>query len=72
MTGYEIYTQWCRDHGQEPPSKAWWDKACALEVAKEVGRAINYGSGVSTLANIRADQREIDRERREGWAYGDN
>jgi hypothetical protein len=29
MTGYEIYVEWCRDHQRKPPSKAWWDKACA-------------------------------------------
>lgn len=54
MTGYEIYTQWCKDHGQEPPSKEWWDAACAKP---------------SDWRTRDADQREIDRERREGWAY---
>ena len=22
---YEIYFQWCRDHGEPVPSREWWD-----------------------------------------------
>lgn len=24
---YDIYCSWCRDRGQPPPSREWWNKA---------------------------------------------
>lgn len=59
MTGYDIYCEHCRARGVTPPSKEWWDAACAAP------RSIVN----SAVLDIRADQAEIDRERREGWAY---
>lgn len=61
MTGYEIYSAWCRERGQVPPTKEWWDWACSRKVRDAPLRQLTR--------NIRADQAEIDRERREGWAY---
>jgi hypothetical protein len=50
----DAYCQWCVEHGREPPTRAWWDAAVARP---------------RTIDHRDADQREIDRERREGWAY---
>lgn len=72
MTGYEIYSAWCRERGQVPPTKEWWDTACAARnAAKQRLLTENYGLRGDVLREVFADQREIDRERREGWAYGE-
>lgn len=60
-SGYEIYSEWCRERGQTPPTKEWWDRACS-----QPRNIVN-----SAMLDMAADQREIDRERREGWAYGE-
>jgi hypothetical protein len=25
---YELYRDWCLDHGHRPPSRSWWNKHC--------------------------------------------
>ena len=25
---YELYRDWCLDHGYRPPSRSWWNKHC--------------------------------------------
>lgn len=55
MTGYDRYVAHCKAIGQTPPTREWWDWACAQAYKPEYRNA---------------DQREIDRERSEGWAYG--
>lgn len=86
MTGYEIYSAWCLERGQVPPTKEWWDKACgdrkpAQSYYCKAGKAQDHCAERAliqcevcaitqvTMQDILADQREIDRERREGWAY---
>jgi hypothetical protein len=59
--GYDRYVEKCRARGQEPPTQAWWDWACSRR-AYSIPRT-------ELMREIQADQREIDRERREGWAY---
>jgi hypothetical protein len=51
---FDAYCRWCVEHGHEPPTRTWWDAALARP------RVIDHRD---------ADQREIDRERREGWTY---
>lgn len=29
IDSYELYFQWCIDHGHIPPTREWWDKAVA-------------------------------------------
>jgi hypothetical protein len=55
MTAYAIFRQWCLDHGQVPCTEDFFHKATPHYALDE--------------PDFRADQREIDRERREGWAY---
>jgi len=61
MTGYDLYYQWCQDHNRKPPTKEWWEAACANQ---------DFRNKINTpfLETIK-DQEEIDRERREGWGY---
>lgn len=65
MTGYdtfEIYRQWCADHGRPAPTLQWWLEHCNAPFLASYGRKL--------IEHRDADQREIDRERMEGWAYG--
>jgi hypothetical protein len=55
MNSYIIFCQWCRDHGYAEPTPEWYMQAL-IDLALREGEA-------------EANQREIDRERREGWAY---
>ena len=73
MTGYEIYSAWCRERGQVPPTKEWWDKACAQPrcLCGHKPKGTCWDCRDYLLREHRADQAEIDRERREGWAYGE-
>ena len=61
ISGYDLYVRWCHDHGRVPPSREWWDRAYAMHRPNPVIEEIER--------EMRADQREIDHERREGWAY---
>lgn len=70
MTGYEIYSAWCRERGRVPPTKEWWDAACAKPRCACGNRPMGTCPDCREhLEEIRADQAEIDRERREGWDY---
>lgn len=67
MTGYEIYSAWCRERGQVPPTKEWWDKACSKPYI-----VFTPTTGDGRYREILDDQREIDRERRDGWSTGND
>lgn len=54
---YETYCAWQRERGQPIPSYEWWCNAVRQREQKDFRDA---------------DQREIDRERSDGWAYGSN
>ncbi len=28
---YEVYAKWCRDRGNAPPSRSWWNKHCVAQ-----------------------------------------
>lgn len=53
--GYAIYCQWCEDHQRPPPTRDWWDSACALPRVR----------ADRPLTDIEFDR---DYEEREGWA----
>ncbi len=53
---YTIYRDWCVATGRVPPTREWWDWACALPRRPDTRTP---------------DQREIDRERDSGWCYQD-
>lgn len=57
MNTYTIYSEWFLQHYgyQFPMTQAQWDQYC-LEPQRDTRSAI---------------QRDIDDERKEGWAYGD-
>ena len=55
MDTYTIYRQWCLDHHRTPPTREWWDTACARNAVP-----------TPKLDDITFD---ITTEQREGWAY---
>ena len=26
IDAYTVYCQWCKDYGQQPPTREWWDR----------------------------------------------
>jgi len=56
MDTYEIYCDWCKAHDRMPPSREWWEKACARP---------------KTLTLERMTDKDAEEEIREGWGYGD-
>jgi hypothetical protein len=52
---FDHYCQWCRDRGQTPPTREWWDKACAQPRRPQ--------------PRLSDTQFDVDTERREGYAY---
>ena len=57
MDSYSVYCQWCIDHNRVPPTREWWDKACAKPKTQR-----------RILCDVIAD---IETEQREGWTYAD-
>lgn len=57
---YTIYCQWCIDHHRPPPTREWWDRACAQP------RPTKLTLRRSPQADFEFD---IETERREGYAY---
>lgn len=55
FNAYETYCEHCVLWGRKPPTREWWDRACGQPQHNE---------------HRDSDQREIDRERTEGWGYG--
>jgi hypothetical protein len=53
MDAYTIYREWCEAHGYKPPTREWWNAACA-----EVNHLLPP-----------ADDFDIETEQREGWGY---
>lgn len=51
---FTIYSQWCLDTGRIPPTREWWNNACAQR--KPVQRTSDFDFDVET-------------EQREGWGY---
>ena len=60
MDGYDIYVQWCRERHIPPPTRQWWDKACAANTLMARARR-------KTEAEL--DNAELTRANREDW-YG--
>lgn len=58
MDSYEIYRQWCLDHNRTPPTREWWDSACAKP--RKVG-GLAYISFEPDF--------DLETEQREGWTY---
>jgi len=56
--GYTIYCDWCEAHRRTPPTRAWWNKACAQP----------RGQADRRLSDCEFD---IQTEQRSGWAYGE-
>lgn len=54
MTTYDLYCAWCRDHNRTPPTREWWDNACAKRTVKVVEFEPDF---------------DITTEQREGWGY---
>jgi len=51
---YEIYCQWCRDHGRNPPTRTWWNEHNRLVIDFTPDPTLDF---------------DIETERREGWTY---
>lgn len=62
MDAYEVYREWFRHHyGREfVCTREQWDEWCSAGTPRHDAR----------IVDLLADQREIDRERQEGWTYG--
>jgi hypothetical protein len=54
MDTYQIYTEWCADHGHVAPSREQWAQWCSRNHPRR-------------LSECEKDNREIEREHREGW-----
>lgn len=65
MDAFEVYREWFRAHyGRDfVCSREQWQEWCSRP-----GRALEAHD--ARVIDLLADQREIDRERSEGWAYG--
>ena len=54
---YLWYCESCRARGVQPPSREWWTRATVKPVQPRLSQA-------------QLDAAEIERESKEGWAYG--
>jgi hypothetical protein len=57
MTGYDIYVQWCRERNRKPPSKAWWDNACAKNTL--------FRRAAAKPSEAQLDNRELERQHKD-------
>jgi hypothetical protein len=61
QSAYSVYRQWCLDHGHAPCTPSFF--------YREDNSLLPWATPSPRNDVIDADQREIDRERAEGWAY---
>lgn len=66
-SSYDIYADWCRDHGRIPPSREWWED----HRSPAPGVIIDLPGHRECNRPQRQSDVEFDREveRREGWSF---